>query len=384
MMTVRAVSAAVDDIMVIEAFRLGIVPYNAIEAWTQGRSGEVRAIGEWLNDLGQGTLIVEGPYGSGKTHLLHHLYDTAIRSRYAVSLTDLDASEATAAFPKRIYRRIVKNLKAPIGGEQVGFRGLMRAIAENVDGNPVADHPYFGAFIDELRKGELKENTWDWIEGREAVRGKYGSLWDYTTVANVYCHMLSCIGWLIVKILDLDGFLILFDEVETAKSVFYRYQLERGLNFFRGLSMVANDEPVLLEERIVKNLTRQGEETGLVYSGHLPIPYLYRIPSYLKVVFAITPAVLTGAFRRWRSTVPLLELDSLGVDDLRRLFDTFVEHYRKVYGIRVDSTDRRQYFRILLQRSGFTSTRMFIKSMVELMDFIRLYPRSNIEAILSE
>jgi len=384
MMIVRAGNATVDDIMVIEAFRLGIVPYNATEAWTLGRSGEVTAIREWLDDLGQGTLIIEGPYGSGKSHLLHHLYATAIRSQYAVSLTDLDSSEATAAFPKRIYRRIVKNLKAPIGGEQVGFRGLMRAIAENADGNPVADHPYFGALIDELRKGELKEDTWAWIEGREAVKGKYGSLWDYTTVANVYCHMLSCIGWLMVKVLDLDGFLILFDEVETAKSVYYQYQFVRGLNFFRGLSMVANDEPVLLEEKVVKDLTRKGEETGLVYSGHFPIPYLYRIPSYLKVVFAITPTVLTGEFRRWRSTVPLLELDSLGIDDLRSLFDMFVKHYQKVYGVRIDPTDRRQYFAILLERGGFTSTRIFIKSMVELMDFLRLYPHSNIEAILGE
>jgi len=384
MLMVRPDKATVDDIMVIEAFRLGIVPYNAIEAWTQGRSRELRSIREWLNDLGQGTLIIEGPYGSGKTHLLHHLYATAIRSRYAVSLSDLEPSEATAAFPKRIYRRIVKNLKAPIGGEQVGFRGLMRAIAENADGNPVADHPYFGALIDELRKGELKEDTWAWIEGREAVKGKYGSLWDYTTVANVYCHMLSCIGWLMVKVLDLDGFLILFDEVETAKSVFYQYQFVRGLNFFRGLSMVANDEPVLLEEKVVKNLTRKGEETGLVYSGHFPIPYLYRIPSYLKVVFAITPAVLTGEFRRWRSTVPLLELDSLGIDDLLRLFDTFVKHYEKVYGVHIDRADMRRYFRILLERGGYASTRIFIKSMVELMDFIRFYPHANTEAILGE
>ena len=384
MMIVRARKATVDDIMVIEAFRLGIVPYNAIEAWTQGRSRELRSIREWLNDLGQGTLIIEGPYGSGKTHFLHYLYANAIRSRYAVSLIDLEPSEATAAFPKRIYRRIVKNLKVPIGNEQVGFRGLMRAIAENADGNPVADHPYFGALIDELQKGELKEDTWAWIEGREAVKGKYGSLWDYTTVANIYCHMLSCIGWLMVKVLDLDGFLILFDEVETTKSVFYQYQFVRGLNFFRGLSMVANDEPVLLEEKVVKNLTRKGEETGLVYSGHFPIPYLYRIPSYLKVVFAITPAILTGEFRRWRSTVPLLELDSLSIDDLLRLFDTFVKHYEKVYGVHIDRADRKQYFRILLERGGYASTRIFIKSMVELMDFVRFYPHTNTEAILGE
>ncbi len=384
MIMVKPGKATTDDIMVIEAFRLGIVPYNAIEAWTQGRSRELASIREWLNDLGQGTLIIEGPYGSGKTHFLHHLYATAIRSRYAVSLTGLDPSESTAAFPKRIYRRIVKNLKVPIGDEQVGFRALMRIIAENIDSNPVADHPYFGDLINELRNGDLQENTWAWIEGREAVKGKYGTLWDFTTVANIYCHMLSCIGWLIVKVLDLDGFLILFDEVETTKSMSYQYQFVRGLNFFRGLSMVANDEPVLLEEKVIKNVVRKGKETGLVYSGHFPIPYLYRIPSYLKVVFAITPAVLTGEFRKWRSTVPVLELDSLSVDDLRRLFDTFVKHYQKVYGIHIDPSDRRRYFRILLQRCGYTSTRIFIKSMVELLDFIRFYPQTNTEAILGE
>ena len=384
MIMVKPGKATADDIMVIEAFRLGIVPYNAIEAWTQGRSRELASIREWLNDLGQGTLIIEGPYGSGKTHFLHHLYATAIRSRYAVSLTGLDPSESTAAVPKRIYRRIVKNLKVPIGDEQVGFRALMRIIAENIDSNPVADHPYFGDLINELRNGDLQENTWAWIEGREAVKGKYGTLWDFTTVANIYCHMLSCIGWLIVKVLDLDGFLILFDEVETTKSMSYQYQFVRGLNFFRGLSMVANDEPVLLEEKVIKDVVRKGKETGLVYSGHFPIPYLYRIPSYLKVVFAITPAVLTSEFRKWRSTVPVLELDSLSVDDLRRLFDTFVKHYQKVYGIHINPSDRRRYFRILLQRCGYTSTRIFIKSMVELLDFIRFYPQTNTEAILGE
>lgn len=377
----RARKATMNDVMVIEAFRLGIVPYGAIEAWTEGRSNELAGVREWLNDLGQGTLVIEGSYGSGKTHFLHHLYATAMKSRYGVSLTGLDPSEATAAFPKRIYRRIVKNIKVPIGSEQVGFRALMRIIAEKVDSNPVADHPYFGAFIDELRSGEPKEDTWAWIEGREAVKGKYGSLWDFTTVANIYCHMLSCIGWLMAEVLDLNGFLILLDEVETTKSMSYQYQFARGLNFFKGLSMVANDEPALLEERVIKDVAKTGEETGLIYSGHFPIPYLYRIPSYLKVVFAITPAVLTAEFRKWRSTVPLLELDSLEIDDLRRLFDTFVKHYQWVYRIHIDPADRRRYFRILLNGYGYISTRIFIKSMVELLDFIRFHPGSGVETI---
>jgi hypothetical protein len=102
------------------------------------------------------------------------------------------------------------------------------------------------------------------------------------------------------------------------------------------------------------------------------------------VVFAITPAVLTREFRKWRSTVPLLELDSLGVNDLGRLFNKFIKHYERAYGVHIDQTDRSQYFRILLDRCGYTSTRIFIKSMVELLDFLRFYPHSNIETILGE
>ncbi|MEE9610052.1 MAG: hypothetical protein V3W19_02315, partial [Desulfatiglandales bacterium] len=238
--------------------------------------------------------------------------------------------------------------------------------------------------IDELRKGELEEDIWEWIEGRGGLKGKYGALWDFTTVANIYCHILSCLGWLMVKVFDLNGFLILFDEVETTKSFLYKYHFLRGLNFFRGLSMVANDEPVLLEEDIIKDVARMGKETGLVYSGHFPIPYQYRIPSYIKVVFAITPAVLTSEFRLWRKTVPLLELDSLGVDDMARLFDRFFRHYEKVYGVYVTPAEKRRYFQILLNRCGYTSTRTFIKAMVELVDFMRFYPHSNIEAILDE
>jgi hypothetical protein len=101
-------------------------------------------------------------------------------------------------------------------------------------------------------------------------------------------------------------------------------------------------------------------------------------------VFAITPAVLTREFRKWRSTVPLLELDSLGVDDMARLFDTFIKHYEKVYGVYIAPNDKREYFRILLDRWGYASTRTFIKSMVELLDFIRFYPNSSVEKILGE
>ncbi|MFH1077089.1 MAG: BREX system ATP-binding domain-containing protein [Pseudomonadota bacterium] len=371
------------NIKAIEALRLGIVPCDSIEKWTQGRSEELKKILAWLNDLGQGTLIIEGQYGSGKTHMLRYLYSAALQSGYAVAMIDLDPSEATAAFPKRIYRRVISSLKAPVNGEMLDFRGLMRMIAHKTDENPVADHPYMGGLIDDLKKGEIDESTWNWIEGRHAIQGRYGSLWDFTTAANIYCHILSCLGWLMVKVLDLNGFLILFDEVETTKSMSYDYQILRGLNFFKGLSMVANDDPVLLEESVLKQASCIGSQTGLVYSGHSPTPYLYRIPSYLKAVFAITPTVLTSEFRAFRKTVPLLQLESLTVDDLYKMFVIVVKSYHEVYGTYIPPADYKQYFRIVVDRLNYGSMRLVIKSMVELMDFMRFYPNNNARDLLA-
>jgi hypothetical protein len=247
----------------------------------------------------------------------------------------------------------------------------------------VSDHRFFGHLINGIIRNNVREDVWDWICGREGVRGEYGSLYDFTTVANVYCNILSCLGFLIATRMNNRGLLLLFDEVETSRSMFYNYQFDRGLNFFRGLSLMANDDPVLLEDVPVRiDNVRKGDKTGLVYSGHLPIPYIFRVPSHVKVVFVMTPNSLTQEFREFRSSIPSIMLDSLKVEDLQAIFKRFVEHYCRIHNVSHRKINLGRVFRQLLERSGYQSTRHFIKSMVEFMDFLRFYPSLNAEEVL--
>ena len=53
----------------VEAFRLGIVPYDCVEEFTFGRDKEIKQINEWLDDPNEGTMLIIGEYGT-----VRHIY----------------------------------------------------------------------------------------------------------------------------------------------------------------------------------------------------------------------------------------------------------------------------------------------------------------------
>ena len=57
---------------IIEALRLGIVPYGAVRDFTFGRDNEMLTIQKWLDGESTGPLIIRSGYGSGKSHLLDY------------------------------------------------------------------------------------------------------------------------------------------------------------------------------------------------------------------------------------------------------------------------------------------------------------------------
>lgn len=357
-----------------EAFRLGIVPHGAIVDWTFGRDREVEAIKAWLGDQGYGSLVLEGAYGTGKTHLLEVLYAKAIEMGYAVTRIGFDPSEAPAAFPKRVYRRAIRALRVPIDGRVVGFREALREAALRGD-ELLEGHPFLGDAMARVRAGTITDPQWEELEGRDSGAGLTTGLYDYTTSANIYCNILSGLGNLFVRGLGTLGFLLLLDEVETAQTWLYHYHWRRGLNFFQGLSLTANDHPELLDEVVEKRKTaHRGAETGLVYSGHNPVPYLWSLPSYLKVVFAITPGAFTKRFLDWHPEQPIVTLSSLPADSLGALFERLADAYELVHGATLDRKGRDMLRSVAQRRSQDGTTRVTIKAMIEGLDFVRFHP----------
>jgi len=378
----RETRSVQDQRLLIESFRLGIVPERLVTNWTVGREREVKFIRDWLDMESEGIMVIEGAYGSGKSHLLLYLREKAIDMGYAVAYACFDPTEASAAFPKRTYRKIVNGLRARLGDNTCLFRDLVRAMALCADGSSLSDHHYLGPAFHRIRRGKMRERDWEWLEGRSGVRGYLGSMYDFTTTANLYCNILSGLGHASATLLGLKGMIILLDEAETTASLYYSYQYARGLNFFKGLSMVANDEPALLTEKTGRSGgVIRGYSTGLIYSGHLPIPYIYRISSFLKVVFSLTPGSLTDLFFQWRGSTPILTLEDLTQHDLEKIFRRFVRNYCEVWNFRFKGRFQESDLFDVLQPYLGAPVRTFIKGMTEVLDHLRFNPAAEIKDI---
>jgi hypothetical protein len=370
----------VEDACALEAFRMGIVPASRILEWTVGREAEVESIRTFLRDPAEGAILIEGMYGAGKSHLLAYLAQDAADLGFAVAMAGFDPSEATAAFPKKAYRRLVRNFRVTFDGEVTDFRGFLTALVARPGWDELlGSHPVLGPFLRVLAAGKADEDAWEWMEARGPGRLDLPTLHDYSTCANIYCNLLSMLGRASVEVLGLSGLAILLDEAEVARSVMYRYQALRGVNFFRGLVMTANDDPVLVEEGIARAEITTGERSGLIYSGHNPVRYSAGIPSYLKVAFALTPLSLREEFRRQRETIQVIEVDVLSQDQLRLLFHRICDRFQGVFGVGPNARDREHLFRLLAGSTRVNTTRNFIKGAVEILDFLRFYPDGDVD-----
>ena len=368
------------DRCVLEAFRLGTVPDRYVEDWTFGRDDELSHLGHWLSDQADGSLLLEGAYGSGKSHLLQALRVRAEREGYATSYSHLDAGEESAAFPKRLYRQVARGLHAPGIG---GLEHLLLAAVDKSERNPMPDHPVLGPVLERIVQGKITGHDWDAISGSGTSKAATGYLPDFTTCANVYCNLLSGIGWLCTEVLGLPGLVVLIDEVETASACLYRFHWLRAQSFFRGLTMTANDDPDLLDDNVRKgNNAYAGDRTGLVYAGHRRIPYLYRVPCGLKVVLATTPGPIRGRYREWRGEQTVLEIDPVRPRALRRLAERINEVYRGLFDVGFEPVTVTALCGRLMERFGQLATRRFIKAFVECLDFRRFHPDEPLRRIL--
>jgi hypothetical protein len=373
----------VEDATVLESFRLGIVPSSQILQWTVGRDEEVATIRAFLRDAAEGAILIEGAYGAGKSHLIRYLEADAGDQGFAVASGGFDPSEATAAFPKKAWSRLSRGFVARVSGTDLDFRAFWHEVASRPAWRGVlGDHPILGPFLERVEAGRADEDDWDWLEGRSRGDDSRPTLHDYSTCANIYCNLLSATGRAAAEVLGLEGLVVLLDEAEVARSVMYRYQVLRGINFFRGLVLMANDDEALLEEGLKRDEVVTGEATGLLYSGHNPIRYTTGIPTHVKVAFALTPGSLQEEFRRARGSIATLPLDVLPPAMLRDLFGRICDRFQSVSGLGVPPRVRDHLFRLLSTLDRASSTRSFIKAAIEVLDYLRFYPDGSVDRMV--
>ena len=365
---------------IVESLRLGIVPHGYIDEFTFGRDKETERVKKWLGKAEESSLVLIGEYGSGKTHFLDYIYSILLKEGWAISYVSLDPSELPLHRPKRIYEAILRTFRFKTRDR--GFRDFLREVAARDKGHELDGHPYLGTVIRRIRSGTEDEYIWQWIEGKPILVGT-PPMYDYSTCANIYCNILSGIGWAVKNVLELKGLVILFDEAEVIDSYWYTsYQSDKSWNFLKGLVLMANNSPHLKEERIAPfhlfphpGRVFLGEKTGLRYPGMMRyLRYIWRAPCDIKLVLAFAPAY--GVLEK----APINKMEWLGLSHLRKnylkeIFARIVSIYEAAYRSRVEKKD-------ILAMIPATNTRLFIKAAVEALDLVRFYPHDTLRNLL--
>ncbi|UCF71011.1 MAG: DUF2791 family P-loop domain-containing protein [candidate division WOR-3 bacterium] len=360
----------------LEAFRLGIVPHQDIEYFTFGRSYELSELEKGLKDLkaGEGSVyLVEGSYGSGKTHLLEYMHHMCLKYGFITTYCELSIPETPLYRPKRVYRELVHNLRYIKDGCEYRFRDLLREIAQT----QIGDHCFFTPVLNYLR--DLEDDTlrnevfWQWIEGESTkeyaidplspfrVRGgqKIPALYDYSTAADYYTYILSGLSHLTDKA-GLGGLVIILDEVETLAHIWNYVEHSRGLNFLEGLiqSALDNDDLKSIDRKMLHNRVR-------------PTPYLYREP-HILLILSSTPIHGLRGFSAVRDLVERrILLRKFSKPELELIFNNLYDVYICAYpDFSVIVPQRENVCNAALKRS-YGELREFIKFSVEAFDWFR-------------
>lgn len=359
---------------IIEALRLGIVPTDCITEFTFGRDKEISTILDWLHlkSANDNVLFLFGGYGLGKTHLLHYIEEIALRERFASAIVELDHSEVPLFKPKRVFNRVALNFKylSPKDGELKGFREFIDEVFWE---GGFEDHIYFEKINEHLNKFNEKY-IWEWIECRESYprplykdfmgrMKEYPSysyfppLYEEQTAANIYCYLLSGLGWAAVNLLGLRGLLVEFDEAESIDIARYYRQLLMGRNLLKALMRVANNDDSLTKKPSL-NL-------GLEYCAKgeaSRVPFLYRIPCGLKLIFAFTHTI-----QEREEAKHIVELSPLSENAKREIMDCIKSLYERAYG-KTYQLDITQEQLTSISGRDMEITRYFTKGIVESLD----------------
>lgn len=348
---------------VIEALRLGIVPDDGLRLFTIGREKEIGYLENWLANSRAPATLITGTYGTGKTHLLNYFRLRALEAGYAVALVEMDPQETPFSKPKRVYSAIVRALRWREGEHEYGFRQLVeRGLKQGL----LQDNLYF----QHLRRYS-DDRLWNWIQGFEGIIRpedasnpifrKLPALYDYSTAANIYCYLLSTLGWLCLSpVTNLKGLLILFDESEALHAERGQSR-ERSANLLDALITTAHDDATLL---------RDAAQTSFQYAGHASdVPFLYKNPSGLKLLFAFT-----SRDNLWISqeldALAYLELEPLHAAKVNGVVDQLFKLYVQAYADSAHEINM-DVLKQLWDGKSFSSTRKMIKTLIEAIDIAR-------------
>ena len=366
----------------IEAFRLGIVPFFDVENFTFGRNAEIKKINDFFakfNTTKGECVFLEAEYGSGKTHFLDYLYHVALKKGYLVAKSRINAEDVPPYKPKQVYRDLVRSMRYLDTDSEKNFRDLLKKVSSpNISTDIFKEHRFFNPAIEIIKNENDIEEFYRWIEGDTISRYYMNdknpnliplpSLRDFGLVADNYCYMLSGIGNM-AKLIGLKGFVILIDEGEKFYDLLASSHKENALNFLRGLKYTSINSP--LDENSCRKL-------GLFHPKTGKTPFIYKSPSNIFLVIAFTDISESLKINHEEN---IIELSKFNDGDVKQLFEKLVSIYQKAYYFRLNTEQKSNILKRIMNNNDF-SLRRFVKSTIEALDLIRHFTDEPLDEVL--
>ena len=274
----------------IIVLRNGITSFEVIDQVTIEKD-EIKVVKEWIKN-GSIPLLLEAPYGDGKTHINHIMQKTALDEGHIVAYVQFDG-ETPMHLPSKIFFQIFTNLMYMRGGKIFGIHDIIQDYVRKINsegkftktGSQFFDHPYLHPLhrtVTEVqRANSVLEDSRYFKLWRYIFEGGVNEWWDmknipppdYSTTGNVYFDIFSRIT-LAARELGFKKIILLFDELETQHNPRRTVWLAKSSRFMKALFLVSINEPSLLTEKTGRYYDYEiggevtlGEDSELIYYG---------------------------------------------------------------------------------------------------------------------
>lgn len=390
----------------VEALRFGVVPASLVDELTVGLSFERSLIRTALQDAqrkGGEALAVVGDYGAGKSHLLEWTVAEALRRNFLVATASLDLHEVPPNEPRRIYNALINSIRYPDRSDHGSLAPLFDQLVASKD---IADivkkirredvtcplYCALGAYWRRQEQGNpwAKEEILRWIASdrvmpddiRRATDGlAVRPLRTFSTVADLYCYLLSGMSWLAQQA-GYSGLVVLLDESEHY-SLLSTTQRLRADAFFHGMVYSALGGR---QTKIPGCARVHGPRCYLAHGGHEPFPFRFESKTGLAFFFAVTPSLGSDIMGSWLDRDRVLSLDQvLSLDDVVDLITRIHTMHAQAYECARRVSIAEVLFELLrAYENGRVSLRSLIKHVTNTCDLLRAYPDLNPQSLQSE
>ncbi len=369
------------EIEIIDAFRLGVVPIRDLESITYGRTVEISEIDNWVKNKKQGTAIIIGDYGAGKSHLLEYTKQLYLEKGYAVSDFMLSLNGASFNKPKEIYANIVDHLVYRKNAESYGFRDLLRQYVSLVNENQSnsIQNYYFDYFVKRFGEDNIDDEDylWKWIEGKSSNSYRFPlKMYNSFTAGNLYSNLISAIGK-IVKLIGLNGLIVIIDEFEFVfdGTLITKSQFIQSLLFLKGITLMTSQNEILLSEKITMGAYFSGKfvgiNTNLFYEKNQQVRYMEAGDFNVKLLLSAVGNDSVNEISE-RLDIRRIELRTLSKVDVDYILKKALEVYTKAYpNFELGNSNSAQIREIVEKKFFSNGVRNTLKAYVEALDLFR-------------